>query len=72
MPLAGICFNFQHALLTNSSSKYQTEFAVKRFAIPKMAISLPLAVLAAAILIFINEASFRKSTDAAAAIEEAQ
>lgn len=37
-----------------------------------MAISLPLAVLAAAILIFINEASFRKSTDAAASIEEAQ
>ncbi len=45
---------------------------MKRFAIPKMAISLPLAVLAAAILIFINEASFRKSTDAAASIEEAQ
>jgi signal transduction histidine kinase len=48
------------------------EFAVKRFAIPKMAISLPLAVLAAAILIFINEASFRASTHAAADIEEAQ
>ena len=46
--------------------------AVKRFAIPKMAISLPLAVLAAAILIFINEASFRESTAAAAGIEEAQ
>ncbi|MGH6637002.1 MAG: sensor histidine kinase [Polaromonas sp.] len=37
-----------------------------------MAISLPLAVLAAAILIFINEASFRESTAAAAGIEEAQ
>jgi signal transduction histidine kinase len=37
-----------------------------------MAISLPLAVLAAAFLIFINEASFRKSTEAAASIEEAQ
>ena len=45
---------------------------MKRFAIPKMAISLPLAVLAAAVLIFINEASFRKSTDAAASIAEAQ
>ncbi len=45
---------------------------MKRFAIPKMAISLPLAVLAAAILIFINEASFRESTAAAAGIEEAQ
>jgi len=72
MSLTGTCFNFQHPLLTNSSLKYQTEFAVKRFAIPKMAISLPLAVLAAAFLIFINEASFRKSTDAAASIEEAQ
>jgi len=45
---------------------------VKPFAIPRMAISLPLAVLAAAFLIFINEASFRKSTEAAASIEEAQ
>ena len=45
---------------------------MKPFAIPKMAISLPLAVLAAAFLIFINEASFRKSTEAAASIEEAQ
>lgn len=42
------------------------------FAIPKMAISLPLAVLAAAILIFINEAGFRLSTQAATSIEEAQ
>ncbi|MGH8830017.1 MAG: sensor histidine kinase, partial [Polaromonas sp.] len=45
---------------------------MKKFAIPKMAISLPLALLAAAILIFINEASFRESTAAAAGIEEAQ
>jgi len=45
---------------------------VKKFSIPKMAISLPLAVLAAAILIFINEASFHESTAAAANIEEAQ
>ncbi|MDP2255665.1 MAG: CHASE3 domain-containing protein [Polaromonas sp.] len=37
-----------------------------------MAISLPLAVLAAALLIFINEASFQRSTAAAANIEEAQ
>ncbi|MDW5443863.1 CHASE3 domain-containing protein [Polaromonas sp. SM01] len=42
------------------------------FVIPKMAISLPLAVLAAAILIFINEAGFRLSTQAATSIEEAQ
>src|SRR5437016_5763190 len=48
------------------------EFAVKRFAVSKMAISLSLAVLAAATLIFINEASFRASTEAAADIEEAQ
>lgn len=42
------------------------------FAIPKMAISLPLAVLAALILISINEAGFRLSTQAAIRIEESQ
>ncbi|MDO9357803.1 MAG: CHASE3 domain-containing protein [Polaromonas sp.] len=42
------------------------------FVIPKMAISLPLAVFAAAVLIFINEAGFRLSTQAATSIEEAQ
>ena len=45
---------------------------MKKFSIPQMAISLPLAVLAAAILIFINELSFYQSMDAAANIEEAQ
>ena len=40
--------------------------------LPKLAISLPLAILAAAILIFINEASFRQSTQAVSRIEEAQ
>ncbi|MCY1167005.1 CHASE3 domain-containing protein [Polaromonas sp.] len=45
---------------------------MKNFALPKMAISLPLAVLAAAILIFINEISFRESTAATANIEQAQ
>lgn len=42
------------------------------FAIPKMAISLPLAVLAAVILISINEAGFRLSTQATTNIEQAQ
>lgn len=42
------------------------------FAIPKMAISLPLAVVAAAGLIAINEAGFRLSTQAVASMEEAQ
>nr|WP_240523461.1 CHASE3 domain-containing protein [Polaromonas sp. AER18D-145] len=37
-----------------------------------MAISLPLAVLAAVVLIFINEAGFRLSTEAATRIEESQ
>lgn len=37
-----------------------------------MSISMPLAVLVAAILIFINEASFHKSTSATANIQEAQ
>ncbi len=45
---------------------------MKKFALPKMVISLPLAVLAAAILIFINESSFQQSTAAVANIEEAQ
>lgn len=42
------------------------------FAIPKMAISLPLAVLAAAILILINEAGFQLSTQAASSMDRAQ
>jgi len=42
------------------------------FAIPKMAISLPLAVLAAIILIFINETGFRLSSQAITNIKEAQ
>jgi signal transduction histidine kinase len=41
-------------------------------AIPKMAISLPLAVLAAVILISINEVGYRLSTQATASLEEAQ
>lgn len=45
---------------------------MKRFVIPKMAVSLTLAFFAAALLIFINEASFRESTQAIANIEEAQ
>ena len=45
---------------------------MKWFAIPKMSISLPLAVLAALVLIFINETSFRQSTEAVRDIEEAQ
>ncbi len=48
------------------------EFALKRFAMPKLAVSLTLACFAAALLIFINEASFRESTQAVANIEEAQ
>lgn len=45
---------------------------MKWFAIPKMAISLPLAVLAAVVLISINEAGFRLSTGAVTRIEESQ
>ncbi|MBC7549185.1 MAG: CHASE3 domain-containing protein [Polaromonas sp.] len=37
-----------------------------------MSISMPLAILAAVVLIFINEASFHESTEATANIEEAQ
>ena len=45
---------------------------MKRFASPKMAVAMLLAVLAAALLIFINEVSFNKSTAAAASMQEAQ
>ena len=45
---------------------------VKKFALPKMLLSLPLAVLAAATLIFINEASFQQSSTAVVSLEEAQ
>lgn len=45
---------------------------LKKFALPKMVISLPLAVMAAAILIFINEASFQQSSAAVVSLEEAQ
>ena len=45
---------------------------MKRFSIPAMAISLPLAIFAAAVLISINEASFHASSQATAMIEEAE
>ncbi len=45
---------------------------MKRFSIPKMAVSLPFAVFAAAILISINEASYHESSRAAAKIKEAE
>ena len=45
---------------------------MKKFALPGMAISLPLAVLVAALLIFVNEAAFQGSTAAMLQIEEAQ
>ena len=42
------------------------------FTLPRMAVSLPLAVLAVIGLIFINEASFRSSSNAVAEMQEAQ
>ncbi len=45
---------------------------MKKFALPGMVISLPLAVLVAALLIFVNEAAFQGSTAAMLQIEEAQ
>lgn len=48
------------------------EFPVNFFSLPKMTISLPLAVLTVAGLIFINEASFRSSTNAVSDMQEAQ
>ena len=45
---------------------------MKKFAALKTVISLPLAILAAAFLIFINEASFQQSTKAVGNMEKAQ
>ena len=45
---------------------------MKQLSIPKMVISLPLAILGAAILITINEASFHASTEATRTIELAE
>lgn len=45
---------------------------MKKFALPKVVINLLLAVMAAATFIFINEASFRQSTEAVTHIEQAQ
>ena len=48
------------------------EFPVNIVRLPRMAISLPLAVMAVVGLILINEASFRSSSDAVADMQEAQ
>ena len=45
---------------------------MKKFAALKTAVSLPLAVLAVLIMIFINETSFQQSTKAVSAMEGAQ
>ena len=45
---------------------------MKKFVFPRTAVSLPLAMLAAIVLISINEVSFRDSTEAAARVERAQ
>ena len=45
---------------------------MKKISLPRMVISLPLAVLAASSLLAVNEVSFRRSTAAAANIEQAQ
>ncbi|MEO6291176.1 MAG: CHASE3 domain-containing protein, partial [Burkholderiaceae bacterium] len=43
---------------------------MKKFVLPKMLISMPLAILAAVLLFFINDTNFDKSTQATAHIEE--
>ncbi len=50
----------------------QTEFYVNLFSLPRLAVSLPLAVLAVIVLIFINEIAFQRSTSAVANLEAAQ
>jgi signal transduction histidine kinase len=48
------------------------EFALRTFSFPKMAVSLPLAILAAVLLILINELGYYRSSDAIEDINEAQ
>ncbi len=45
---------------------------MKTFSLPKILVSLPIAVLAASLLVFINEVSYRQSTEALANIDAAQ
>lgn len=45
---------------------------MKKFSLPKLVISLPVAALVAIALIVINEISFQQSVDAAASVNEAQ
>ena len=48
------------------------ELSLKKFALPKMLFSLPMAILAAGILIFINDSSYQESRKALTNIELAQ
>ena len=52
--------------------KISNWLAVLKFKVPPIAISLPLAVLTVALVIFINEASYRTTAKAVAAIDQAQ
>lgn len=45
---------------------------MKKFSLPKFLISLPIAILAASLLVFINEVSYRQSTEALANIDAGQ
>ena len=45
---------------------------MRPFSLPRLAVSLPLAVLAVLVLLFIGEATFQRSSSAIADIEEAQ
>jgi signal transduction histidine kinase len=45
---------------------------LRKFVLPRMAVSLPLSILAATLLIFINELSFRESTAVVSSIDQAQ
>lgn len=62
----------QCSLLTKNLTQHAMEPLLKNFALPKKAFSLTLAVLAALVLIAINEIGFHKSTAAVLSIEEAQ
>lgn len=59
-------------LAHHATNKLNRSEPLKKLSIPRMSISMPLAILAAAVLIFINETSFYASATAAANVEEAQ
>ncbi len=60
------------AIIHEMVRKNMLESLMRKFVIPKMAISMPLAVLAVCVLIIINETGYSRSTQAVEDMAEAQ